>query len=132
MQIVISRSSKPDKKFEARIDGRKSIHFGQAGASDFTQHKNLLRKERYLQRHSKNEDWNNCKTAGFYARWLLWNKETLAESIRDTNRRFQNLNIIYKINALHPNLDLADLFLFVAHRVAESFYVLHTTSMNFF
>ena len=29
MQIVISRSAKPDKKFEARIDGRKSIHFGQ-------------------------------------------------------------------------------------------------------
>jgi hypothetical protein len=96
MQIVISRSAKPDKKFEARIDGRKSIHFGQAGASNFTQHKNLLRKERYLQRHSKNEDWNNPLTAGFYSRWLLWNKETLAESIRDTNRRFQNLHIVYK------------------------------------
>ena len=96
MQIVISRSEKPDKKFEARIDGRKSIHFGQAGASDFTQHKNLLRKERYLQRHSKNEDWTNYNTAGFYSRWLLWNKETLAESISDTNRRFPNLHIVYK------------------------------------
>ena len=96
MQIVISRSEKPDKKFEARIDGRKSIHFGQAGASDFTQHKKLLRKERYLQRHSKNEDWNNPLTAAFYATNLLWNKETLAESVRDTNRRFPNLNIIYK------------------------------------
>ena len=96
MQIVISRSDKPDKKFEARIDGRKSIHFGQAGASDFTQHKNLLRKERYLQRHSKNEDWNSPLTAGFYSRWLLWNKPTLEESIRDTNSRFKNINIIYK------------------------------------
>ena len=96
MQIVISRSAKPDKKFEARTDGRKSIHFGQEGASDFTQHKKLLRKERYLQRHSKNEDWNNPLTAAFYATNLLWNKETLAESIRDTNRRFQNLHIIYK------------------------------------
>ena len=96
MQIVISRSEKPDKKFEARIDGRKSIHFGQAGASDFTQHKNLLRKERYLQRHSKNEDWNNPLTAAFYATNILWNKETLAESIRDTNRRFPNLHIVLK------------------------------------
>ena len=43
MQLVISGSVKPDKKFEARIDGRQPIHFGQAGASDFTQHKNLLR-----------------------------------------------------------------------------------------
>ena len=96
MQIVISRSDKPDKKFEARIDGRKSIHFGQAGASDFTQHKNLLRKERYLQRHSKNEDWNNPLTAAFYATNILWNKETLAESVRDTNRRFPNLHIVLK------------------------------------
>ena len=96
MQIVISPSSKPDKNFEARIDGKKSIHFGQAGASDFTQHKNLLRKDRYLQRHSKNEDWNNPLTAAFYATNILWNKPTITESIRDTNRRFKNINIIYK------------------------------------
>ena len=96
MQIVISRSDKPDKKFEARIDGKKSIHFGAKGASDFTIHKDTERKNRYLQRHSKNEDWNNPLTAAFYATNLLWNKETLAESIRDTNRRFKNINIIYK------------------------------------
>ena len=96
MQIVISRSDKPDKKFEARIDGKKSIHFGAKGMSDFTIHKDPERKERYLQRHSKNEDWNNPLTAAFYATNLLWNKETLTESIRDTNRRFKNINIIYK------------------------------------
>ena len=96
MQIVISRSDKPDKKFEARIDGKKSIHFGAKGMSDFTIHKDPERKERYLQRHSKNEDWNNPLTAAFYATNLLWNKQTLAESIRDTNRRFPNLHIIYK------------------------------------
>ena len=39
MRIVITPSDKPTKKFEARIDGRKSIHFGQAGASDFSIHK---------------------------------------------------------------------------------------------
>ena len=48
MQIVISPSDKPTKKFEARIDGRKSIYFGQAGASDFTIHKDPMRKNRYL------------------------------------------------------------------------------------
>ena len=71
MQIIISPSDKPTKKFEARIDGRKSVYFGQAGARDFTIHKDLERKNRYLDRHSKNEDWNNPLTAGFYARWLL-------------------------------------------------------------
>ncbi len=96
MQIVISRSDKPDKKFEARIDGKKSIHFGAKGMSDFTIHKDPERKERYLQRHSKNENWNNPLTASFYATNLLWNKETLAKSIADTNRRFPNLHISYK------------------------------------
>ena len=97
MQIVITPSDKPTKKCEARIDGKKSIqHFGQAGASDFTIHKDTERKNRYLDRHSKNEDWNNPLTAGFYARHILWNKPTITESIRDTNRRFHNRNIIYK------------------------------------
>ena len=96
MRILITPSDKPTKKFEARIDGKKSIHFGQAGASDFTIHKDTERKNRYLDRHSKNEDWHNPLTAGFYARWLLWNKPTLKDSIADTNRQFPNLNIIYK------------------------------------
>ena len=89
MQIVISQSDKPDKKFEARIDGKKSIHFGSKGMSDFTIHKDPERKQRYLNRHSKNEDWNNPLTAAFYATNLLWNKSSLAESIRDTNSRFK-------------------------------------------
>ena len=55
-----------------------------------------MRKNRYLDRHSKNEDWHNPLTAGFYATNLLWNKETLAKSIADTNRRFPNSHIIYK------------------------------------
>ena len=97
MQIVISPSDKPNKKFEARIDDRKSIHFGAKGMSDFTIHKDPERKERYLQRHKgMGEDWSNPLTAGFYATNILWNKPTITESIRDTNRRFPTLNIIYK------------------------------------
>ena len=96
MQIIISPSDKPTKKFEARIDGRKSIHFGAKNYEDYTIHKDPERKERYIDRHSKNEDWNNPSTAGFYSRWLLWNKSKITESIRDINRRFPNLHIIYK------------------------------------
>ena len=55
-----------------------------------------MRKNRYLDRHSKHEDWHNPLTAAFYATHILWNKPTITESIRDTNRRFPNLNIIYK------------------------------------
>ena len=86
-----------NKNFEARIDCKKSIHFGSREMLDFTIHKDPERKERYLQRHTgMGEDWSNPLTAGFYATNLLWNKTSLAESIRDTNRRFKNINIIYK------------------------------------
>ena len=96
MQIVISPSDKPNKKYRARIDGTRSVYFGQAGASDFTIHKDPERKQRYLNRHrGMNEDWTNPSTAGFYATNLLWNKPTIAASIADTNRRFPNLHIAY-------------------------------------
>ena len=88
MEVIIKKSSNPKKKFVAVIDGNKSIHFGQAGASDYTIHKNDERKQLYIKRHSKNEDWNNIKSGGFYARWVLWNKKTLKESISDINKRF--------------------------------------------
>ena len=98
MDVVITKSKKPDKKYDARIDGTKTVSFGQKGASDFTKHKNTDRKERYIDRHKKNEDWtkSGVKTAGFYSKHVLWNKPTLKESIDDINKRFKSLNIKMK------------------------------------
>ena len=93
MNIIIKPSNKSDKKYMAIIDDKKTVHFGAAGASDYTKHKDKERKERYLARHKNNEQWNNPLTAGFYATNILWNKPTITESIRDTNRRFKNINI---------------------------------------
>ena len=39
MEVVLTKSEKPDKKYSARIDGSKTVNFGQKGASDFTKHK---------------------------------------------------------------------------------------------
>ena len=98
MGVVLTKSKKPDKKYDARIDGTKTVSFGQKGASDFTKHKNTDRKERYIDRHKNNEDWNKsgAKTAGFYSKHVLWNKPTLKESIDDINKRFKKLNIKMK------------------------------------
>ena len=98
MDVVITKSKKPDKKYDARVDGTKIISFGEKGASDFTKHKDKDRKERYIDRHKKNEDWtkSGVKTAGFYSKHVLWNKPTLKESIDDINKRFKNLNIKMK------------------------------------
>ena len=39
MEIAISKSKKPDKKFDSRIYCKNTVSFGQKGASDFTTHK---------------------------------------------------------------------------------------------
>ena len=95
-EIVISKSKNKNKKFDARIDGKKTVSFGAAGMSDFTKHKDEERKQRYINRHKKNENWSDPTTAGFYATNILWNKKTLTESIKDTNNRFKNINIKLK------------------------------------
>ena len=49
-----------------------------------------LEKNRYNNRHKINEDWtkNGIFTAGFWAKWILWNKPTLQESVADVEKRF--------------------------------------------
>ena len=98
MDIAISPSTKKNKKYDARIDGSKTVSFGQKMASDFTKHKNPDRKEAYLARHKAREDWINsgAKAAGFYSKNVLWNKPTLKESIDDINKRFKGLNVKMK------------------------------------
>ena len=96
MEVIISKSRKNDKKFDAVIDGKKTISFGQKHASDYTIHKDLDRKERYINRHKKNENWNDPRTAGFYAKHILWNKLTIEKSIADTNKQFPNIKIKLK------------------------------------
>ena len=38
--------------------------------------------------HAPREDWTKPMTAGALARWVLWNRETLRESVADYLRRF--------------------------------------------
>ena len=67
--------------------------------SDYTKHKNDERKNAYVQRHKKNGHWTAAgfKTAGFLSKHLLWNKKTLAASVKDVNDKFKNLNVKMKI-----------------------------------
>ena len=95
-EIIITKSKNKDKKYDARIDGKKTVSFGAAGMSDFTKHKDPERKQRYLNRHKKNENWNDPTTAGYLSRWILWAKPTIEESIKDLNKRNKNINFKLK------------------------------------
>lgn len=95
--LNITKSTNKEKKFMAifkyispnsKKDHLKIVHFGAAGMSDFTKHKDPERKQRYLDRHRKNEKWNDPITAGSLSRWVLWNKPSLKASIIDYKKRF--------------------------------------------
>ena len=93
MKVEIKPSTQKDKKLMAIFyddDGKKkkTTHFGAKGMSDFTIHKDKERKERYLDRHRKRENWDSFMTAGSLSRWILWNKPTLKASISDYKKRF--------------------------------------------
>ena len=97
-EIIITKSNKPDKKFKATINNTKTLHFGQAGASDYTKHKDNERKQRYIQRHKAHENWKSTgfKTAGFLSKNILWNKTSLSASIKDINDKFKNIHVTLK------------------------------------
>jgi len=100
MEVVITKSHKKDKKFNATINGSKTVPFGAAGMSDYTIHKDPERKERYINRHKNmNENWNKSgvKTAGFYAKHILWNKPTLKASVDDLNNKYKDIKFILKV-----------------------------------
>ena len=92
-KVVIKKSTRKEKKLMAiftQSNGRKkTIHFGAAGMSDYTKHKDSERKKRYIARHRKNENWNKPMTAGALSRWILWNKTSLRGSITDFKNRFK-------------------------------------------
>jgi len=91
--VYLQRSNRPDKKYMVTI-GRKTIHFGSKGASDFTRHKNEVKRKAYVSRHKARENWgkSGIKTAGFWSRWLLWSKPSLTKAITYMNKKF-NISI---------------------------------------
>ena len=92
-EVILKPSTAKGKKYNAFIDNKK-VSFGAEGYSDYTKHKDPERKKQYDARHKPNENWNDLKTAGAWSKWLLWNKETLQESKKDMEQKF---NIKIKI-----------------------------------
>lgn len=89
---TLRRSRNPEKKWDAIFEKEgkeKVVSFGARGYSDFTKHKNATRKARYIKRHSgMGEHWSKPDTPGALSRWILWNKPSFRDSVRDFKQRF--------------------------------------------
>ena len=93
--INIKKSNKSGKKLMATFDTngrRKVIHFGAAGMSDFTKHKDKIRRNRYIFRHLKDYRTGDPSRAGYLSMFVLWNKPSLQASIADYRRRLNVYN----------------------------------------
>ena len=93
MYVNIKPSTSQGKKMMAIFydEAKKKVkttHFGQAGASDYTQHGDMARKANYIARHKAREDWKDYMSSGALSYWILWNKPTLTASIEDYMNRF--------------------------------------------
>jgi hypothetical protein len=92
MKVVIKKSTNAKKKYMAIFYDKdkkvKTTHFGSAGMSDYTKHRDNERKKRYLDRHKKNENWNDYKSAGSLSRYILWNLPTFRASVSNYKKRF--------------------------------------------
>ena len=94
LQSVKCLTSGP-KKYEAIfLKDRKEVRqkFGAAGYSDFTKHKDKKRRESYIRRHRKDLQTRDPTRAGYLSMFLLWNKTTLKESIKNYRKRLAIFN----------------------------------------
>ena len=98
IEIVIQKSHNPKKKYDAIINGSKTVSFGAVGYEDYTTHHDEKRKQNYIKRHS-NEDWSrsNLESAGWMSRYILWEKPTLQEAVRHANGMYRDVKFKYRI-----------------------------------
>lgn len=112
--VELRPSGRPNKKwvvsFSTNLDdivNDRIVHFGDKNARDFL----LLNdpeseyydpvnapdvREAYLARHEANENWNvsGVDTAGFWSRWLLWEKPTLEKAVQNLYKKF-GIRVLY-------------------------------------
>jgi len=94
--VSMSKANDGKHKYEVKLinkeTGReKTVKFGASGMKDYTLYQKEgkdvaeTRKSAYISRHSKTENWtaSGAGTAGFWSRWVLWNKPTVASSLAD-------------------------------------------------
>ena len=85
--LSVKKSTRKDKKLMAEFDTGKIIHFGARGMDDYTLTKDKDQRERYRARHASGKT-AKPDTADALAYYLLWNKPTLQESIKQYKKKY--------------------------------------------
>jgi len=85
----ITQSDRKDKRYLATFDNGTKIHFGSKGQS-YIDHADKAKRDAYLKRHAKNENWEDPYTAGALSKWILWgNSSNINANIKYFKQRFK-------------------------------------------
>jgi ribosomal protein S21 len=86
------RSDRPNKKFYIINDEFKKIYFGDSKYQHYTQgHLEEKRKQSYIKRHKKKEDWYDPNTPAFWSRWFLWEYPTYDEALKNIKKYMDDI-----------------------------------------
>ena len=83
-------------KFYIITKKQKKVYFGAKGYEDYTTHKNEERKQRYISRHKKSENWSKTglDTAGWWSRFYLWEEPTKREALEKIRIKLRNWKVL--------------------------------------
>ena len=90
MLVEIKPSTVDGKKYTAIFSSpKKTVHFGQKDADDYTIKHDKEQRERYRTRHKKDLETNDPRRAGFLSYYILWGDSTsLQTNIREYKKKF--------------------------------------------
>ncbi len=88
--MYITQSDRKDKRYLATFENGTKIHFGLKGGQTYIDHMDKAKREAYLKRHKKNENWDDPYTAGSLSRYILWGDSgNINKNISDFKQRFK-------------------------------------------
>ena len=80
-------SDVPNKKFYIITNNYRRLYFGDSRYEHFTEgHLDHNRRKAYMNRHKKNENWNNIDSAGFWIYHYLWRFPTYKEAYEEIQK----------------------------------------------
>ena len=92
MNLKIIKSENKDKRLHAIFTlengKRRSIHFGLKNGSTYLDHNDDNKKKAWIARHQVRGTFDDPMTPSSLSRWILWNKSTFTDSIKDFKKRF--------------------------------------------
>lgn len=95
MKMDIKKGTAKNKKFKAIFyddEGKKikTTQFGDNRYSDYTQHKDKKRRDKYRSRHKKDLERGDYMSAGYLSYYILWGASTdIKKNIQSYKRKFK-------------------------------------------